>query len=210
MPRYSQCKFSRVWHPNIPKFCPTLWLDWCRKQGWQQENRLTHLTLFSFPIQEKFITTYHFSNSPWMSKPGISTKWLVQKLNEKKILRDGTWTICKCISKGFVVCRKNTSLLDSCTERMFKQQNIGIMWKDNNYCIKLLVHSETFLKNPLWNRLVKWWSIIATSDQKFSKLINAPFVLIAYIMRGELAKLSMAKKNLSAVWHRVGSHIQSC
>lgn len=56
MPRHAQCKFSRVWHPNIPEFCPTLRLDWCRKQGWVQENRSAHLILFSFPIQVKFIT----------------------------------------------------------------------------------------------------------------------------------------------------------
>lgn len=90
--------FSRVWHPNIPEWWPTLRL--VQKTGLDARERVNpHDSLqFSHP-SKVFNSTHHISNSLWMSKPGISTKRLVQKWNEKKILRDGTWINGICISK---------------------------------------------------------------------------------------------------------------
>lgn len=56
MPRYAQYKYSRVWHPNGPEFCPTQRLAWCRKTGLAAKEQVSPPDLCSFPIQVKFYT----------------------------------------------------------------------------------------------------------------------------------------------------------
>ena len=75
MPRYAQYKRSRVWHPNVPEFCPTLRLAWCGKTGLAVREQVSPPDSLQFSHPGKVLYSIaRISNSLWMSNPGISTK----------------------------------------------------------------------------------------------------------------------------------------